>query len=191
MHWPIDYDEPPFIANFWANFKFREDVRRLAATVLYAMDKKYQLGINPEAQGIQEGKFYGAHLRPAADATNAGWTPCSVQSEHYLAHAAHNHHPLIYVASGSPPDILRFGDEAANNTFPMEVTTKSLLLEGKGFERDRDEMSRLTSRQQSLIDFEVYSEHHRISTLVRNEKVHLAYWTGVGSYCGQRAVQIK
>ena len=130
-------------------------MRRLAATVLYAMNKKYQLGIDPEAQGIHDGKFYGAHLRTAADAASAGWTPYSTQSSHYLSHASHNHLPLIYVASGSPPDILLLSQDAANYSFPMEVTTKSLLFAEKGFEKEKDEMEGLTWDQQALVDYEV------------------------------------
>jgi hypothetical protein len=155
LQWPIDYDDPTFIATFGRIFRFREDVRRLAATVLYAMDKKYQLGIDPKAPGIQDGKFYGAHLRTAVDAASAEWTPYAIQSNHYLSHAAHNHLPLIYVASGSPPNIMRLSEEAANNSFPMEVTMKSMLLEGKGYEKERNEMSRLTWDQQGLVDYEV------------------------------------
>ena len=72
LQWPIDYDQPAFIACFGRILKLNEDVRRLAAKVLYAMDEEFHLGLNPKIPGIQEGKFYGAHLRTAVDAAKAG-----------------------------------------------------------------------------------------------------------------------
>lgn len=154
LRWPIDYDGPAFIANFGRILRLSEDVRRLAAIVLYAMNEKYQLGINPAIPGIQEGKFYGAHLRAAIDAVKAGWTPYWTQSENYISVAANSNLPLIYTASDSQEDLLKFV-QAANYSFAMEVTTKDLLLAGKGFAKERAEMSTLTLDQQSLVDYEV------------------------------------
>jgi hypothetical protein len=155
LQWPINYDQPPFIACFGRILRLNEDVRRLAAKILYAMDEEFQLGMNPQIPGIQEGKFYGAHLRTAIDAVRAGWTPYENQSDNYLLHAASSQLRLIYAASDSPPDLLQFTDDAANYTIPMNVTTKELLLVGQSYARERAEMAELTLDQQSLVDYEV------------------------------------
>ena len=154
LQWPIDSDGQAFIASFGRIIRFNEEVRRLAAVVFYSMNEKYQLGMNPALPGIQEGKFYGSHLRTAVDAVKAGWTPYSIQSKNYIMEAVHSNIPLIYLAADSPPELLQFV-QAANLSSAIKVTTKDLLLLRKGFAKELDEMSLLTLDQQSLIDYEV------------------------------------
>ena len=60
LRFPFSYDEPAFVATFGRLLKIREDIRRLAATVLYSMSKKYHLNLDVSKPDIQEGKFYGA-----------------------------------------------------------------------------------------------------------------------------------
>ncbi|KAG0650723.1 hypothetical protein D0Z07_2317 [Hyphodiscus hymeniophilus] len=155
LQWPLSYDQPAFVATFGRILRFNEDLRRLAATVVYAMSAKYQLGINPSLPGIQDGRFYGAHLRSAIDAVKASWTPYETQAKNYISHATDSNLRLMYAASDSPKDLVMFIDEAGNNSFPIEVTTKDLLLLEKGFKRDVVEMASLTLEQQSAIDYEV------------------------------------
>ncbi|KAF4627887.1 hypothetical protein G7Y89_g10270 [Cudoniella acicularis] len=75
LQFPLSYDDPHFVANFGKILRFREDVRRLAATVQFAMSQKYEMGIEAGEEGIFPGRYYGAHLRTAPDAKAARWTP--------------------------------------------------------------------------------------------------------------------
>lgn len=133
--------------------RFREDVRRLAATVLYAMDKQFAMGFDPDLPGVRPGLFYGAHLRTAADAKAAGWTPYARQAENYLTHARHKELSTIYLATGNQEDAKTFTETAAN--LSISVTTKEELLAGKRFQRELTEMNSLTWDQRGLIDYEV------------------------------------
>ena len=130
--------------------------------MLYAMNFHYHLDFDAAFPGIQAGKFYGAHLRTAVDAVRAGWTPYLYQSKNYISDAAANHFPLIYLTSDSPLDTLKFIDQAGNHSFPMEVTTKDLLLAGTGFGSERAEMAGLTSDQQDAVDYEVLLKASRV-----------------------------
>ena len=59
LQFPLGYDDPALVATFGRIFRFREDIRRLAAAVLYSMNTKYNLNLVVSKPGIQEGKFYG------------------------------------------------------------------------------------------------------------------------------------
>jgi len=173
LQFPLSYDDPKFVANFGKILRFREDVRRLAGAVLYALSTKHSLSI-PPTSSILLSKFYGAHLRTAADAQAAGWTPYSIQSANYLSGASHLNLSTIYLTSGNEEDVGRFAERAAN--ISISVETKESLLGGeppreilredgkvvmgsrkgvKGFEREWNELQALTLDQQGLVDYEV------------------------------------
>lgn len=153
FEFPILYDEPDFVATFGRIVRFNHDLRRLGATVLYALDKKYKLGIEPDATGIPAAeKFYGAHLRTDADAVKALFASYDEQSKAYLQGAKEHKIPFIYLASGSAGDTKRFTREARKKK--IQVTTKTALLEGsKEFASEVAEMKKLTWDQQALVDF--------------------------------------
>jgi hypothetical protein len=153
LQFPLSYDDPSFVANFGKILRFREDIRRLAGTTLYAMNKKHGIGMDPDLVGVHPGLFYGAHLRTAADAKAAGWTPYINQSVNYLSHANQHKLPVIYLTTGNEADAKRFTEDAAS--FNMSVSTKEELLAEKGFERELKEMKALTWDQRGLIDYEV------------------------------------
>lgn len=155
FEYDINTDPAPFVATFGRIVRFREDIRRLSAIVIYAMEKKYKLGFNPAPVGIPEArKFYGAHLRTAVDATAAGFAPYEEQSAAYLEMAHKNNLTVAYIASGSPPDIQRITTTAAEQG--ISVTTKNALLEGDPEFKDAlAEMKALTWDQQALIDYMV------------------------------------
>jgi len=153
LQFPLSYDDPLLVANFGKMLRFREDVRRLAATVLYAIDKKYGIGIDPDLPGVRLGLFYGAHLRTEADAKAAGWTPYAHQAENYLNHAHHEKMSTIYLVTGNEADAKTFAETAAN--LSIAVTTKEELLARKGFQKELKEMKSLTWDQRGLIDYEV------------------------------------
>ncbi|TVY27914.1 hypothetical protein LHYA1_G003013 [Lachnellula hyalina] len=153
LQFPLSYDDALLVGNFGRMLRVREDVRRLAATVLYAMDKKFGMGVDSNLAGVQPGLFYGAHLRTAADAKAAGWTPFAQQAENYLNHARAKQLSTIYLSTGNEEDAKVFIETAA--TLSIDVTTKEELLGGKKFERELEEMKLLTWDQRGLIDYEV------------------------------------
>lgn len=155
FEWPILYDPASFIATFGRIIRFNSTFLNLAATVLYALDKGYNLGIEPAKTGIPtKGKFYGAHLRTDSDAVAASFASYEEQSSSYLASAEKNKLSFIYLASGSPPDIERFTETAAGKG--IKVTTKVALLENEPeFADALKEMKALTWDQQALIDYMV------------------------------------
>jgi len=152
FEFPTNYDTPGFIATYGRILRFHETVRRLAAIVLYAMDKKYELEINPAARGIPAPeKFYGAHLRTAADAAKAGFAPYEDQAAAYLEDANKHKLPVIYLACGSAPDVERFTATAAEQN--ISVTTKLALLSSPEYANALEEMKALSWDQQAQIDY--------------------------------------
>jgi len=117
------------------------------------MDQKYNLDINPAARGVPApGKFYGAHLRTAVDAAKAGFAPYKDQAAAYFSDAQKHKLSVVYLASGSAPDIKRFTEEAAEKN--MSVTTKyDLLSSSPEFANALEEMKALTWDQQAEIDY--------------------------------------
>jgi hypothetical protein len=153
LQFPLSYDDSHLVANFGKLLRFREDVRRLAGVVLYALDTRYNLGIEAAKEGVRLGHFYGAHLRTEHDARVAKWTPYEVQSENYLVHARQSQLSVIYLATGNVEDATRMTEAASN--LRIAVTTKDILLREAGFEKELTEMEALAWDQQGLIDYEV------------------------------------
>lgn len=58
-HW-YQYDQPSFVASFGRILRFKDELRRLAATVLYSMSNRYHLHLDVTKSGIQKGTFFGA-----------------------------------------------------------------------------------------------------------------------------------
>lgn len=145
--------------------RFREDTRRLAATVLYALSQKHELGLfEGNNKSIFPRKYYGAHLRTGPDATAAGWTPYSIQSQNYISEATKYSLELMYVASGNTADLARL---AAINSSIIVETKESLLGEPvspgsyeiarprKGFKSEWAALMALNWDQRMLVDYEV------------------------------------
>lgn len=155
FEFPIMFDSPDFIATFGRIVQFKSELRRLSAEVLYALNKKYKVGIEPAKLGVpSKKKFYGAHLRTDADAIAASFDSYDAQSTAYLAGAKKNRLYFIYLASGSKPDIERFTADAAKKK--ISVTTKYALLEDdEEFADTLRRMKELTWDQQALIDYNI------------------------------------
>ncbi len=165
LEFPLSYDDPHFVPHFGRILRFREDTRRIAAAVLYALAQKYNLdlGLQKTEPFISGGQFYGAHLRTGEDATAAAWTPFEIQSANYMSEMKRYNLPVMYVAGGIPADLAALS-AAANSSFVVE-TKESLLSERKviseplvakkGFESEWNELQTLTWDQQQLVDYEV------------------------------------
>ncbi|CAG8959082.1 hypothetical protein HYFRA_00012863 [Hymenoscyphus fraxineus] len=150
---PLEYDEPQFVANFGKVLRFREDVRRLAGTVIYALNQRFGFGIHPDRGGVQEHGYYGAHLRTEGDATSANWTDYEDQAESYLKAVKSSGLKVVYLTTGNDEDKIRFAKDAANSS--VTVVTKEDLLSTHGFEKEFAEMQNLGWEQKLLIDYQV------------------------------------
>ncbi|KAH8676555.1 hypothetical protein BGZ60DRAFT_372421 [Tricladium varicosporioides] len=153
LQFPLSYDDPHFVSNFGKILRFREDVRRIAATVQWAMSKKFDMGMKAREDGVFPGRYYGAHLRTAPDAKAAGWTPYETQAKNYLDHASQWHIPVIYLAGSEKKDLQTFRLAAGN--FSLAVTTKEELLAEKGYANELKELDTLQWDQRILVDYEM------------------------------------
>lgn len=152
LRWPFSYDKPDFVATYGRLLLIREDVRRLAAVILYSMSKTYDLSLNLSGP-IQQGKFYGAHMRTASDALAVGWPGYDEQSKNYLDAVSRTNLSLVYLTTGNPGDAARFTATAARSN--ITVVTKDTLLAGAEFAGERDEMGRLSWDHLGMIDYYV------------------------------------
>jgi len=178
---PIAYDTDAFTRNFGRLFRFRSDVRRLAASALYSLSTNLSPDLRANS-GITSKAYMGAHLRTASDAAKAGWPGYEVQAAAYLSQAAAHDLNVIYVASGSAPDIARFRSDAGvqNRT----VVTKEDLLRGEELE----ELRALSWDQQALVDFEVLS---RSSSFGGIEESSFAWMVAVKRHLRSEMVEME
>jgi hypothetical protein len=98
-------------------------IRDIAGRVLYELNKKFQLGIDPSLNGVPKSAYYGAHLRTESDATKAGMMGYDIQAPFYMAAASAAKLSIIYAASFREEDLARFKTEAMEQ-YGIEVTTK-------------------------------------------------------------------
>jgi hypothetical protein len=94
----------------------------------------YSLPKNVEI-GVQNGTYYGAHLRTAKDAAAAGGTKYKTQSDNLLKDAISHSLSLIYLASGNAVDTEKFITEAASQN--ITVISKNHILESDELESER------------------------------------------------------
>ncbi|EON98887.1 putative alternative oxidase protein [Phaeoacremonium minimum UCRPA7] len=162
LEYPVRDDGDAFVREFGKILSFRNDTRALAAKVLFELNKKFELSINP-TKAINPGAFYGAHLRLEDDATWA-WSPdewrfsrMKDQFEEQFRNVARANLNVVYAASGNQTVVELFaeglrkylaanlGEEERNVT----VVTKHDLLQGS----DRQKLDSLTFDQHALVDF--------------------------------------
>ncbi|KAL3426641.1 hypothetical protein PVAG01_00150 [Phlyctema vagabunda] len=158
LQFPLSYDKAEFVANLGRVFRFRHDVRRLAATVLYALNEKYKLNIDPEA-GIEAEKYYGGHVQPIDE----GWTSYDDQTKNYVAAASEQKLKVLYLATGSETTLDKFNLKATE--YNLTTETKTTLLAGPEYAAERSEMGLLTWDQQALIDYEILLRSSRFGGL--------------------------
>ncbi|TVY40673.1 hypothetical protein LSUB1_G004426 [Lachnellula subtilissima] len=152
LRWPFSFDNPEFVATFGRILLIRDDVRRLAAMILYSMDKTYNLSLNLSGP-IQPDKFYGAHMRTASDALAVGWPGYDEQSKNYLDAVSATNLSLVYLTTGNPADAARFTAKAATKN--ITVVSKDTLLAGEEFAAERAEMKNLSWDHLGMIDYYV------------------------------------
>lgn len=159
LEYPVHDDGDAFVNEFGKILSFREETRVLAAKVLWALDRRFGLAVDP-ARAVTPGAYYGAHLRLEADAIWA-WPPeewrfsrMEDQFEAQRANLARTGMNVVYVASGNQTvvDVFAAWLNASNVTEAVgavSVVTKYDLLSGP----DRERLQSLTFDQQALVDF--------------------------------------
>lgn len=162
LEYPALDDGPAFYREFGKVLSFRADARRLAAKVLWELDARHALGLDP-SRAVTPGAYYGAHLRLEQDAVWA-WPPeewrFSRTEEQFAAQFANIARAglgVVYVASGDMGVVGHFaaglranmsmGGAAAGRN--VTVVTKHDLLLGD----DRARLDAMTFDQQALVDF--------------------------------------
>ncbi|KAI0132112.1 hypothetical protein BJ170DRAFT_231137 [Xylariales sp. AK1849] len=162
LEYPVRDDGDAFADEFGKILSFRNDTRALAAKVLFELNQKFALSIDPR-KAINPDAFHGAHLRLEEDAIRA-WPPeewrfsrMDDQFEEQFRNLERTGLGVVYVASGNQTVVDLFAEglsrRIAVNSSPekrnVTVVTKHDLLQGP----DRLELDGLTFDQQALVDF--------------------------------------
>lgn len=141
--------------NFGQLVKVGAMYKGLAALVVWRLVERFGLDLDP-SEAVPRGQFYGAHLRTADDAKNAGWMDvegmnASAQMEEYIGHAKEHKLRVIYVASGNIEDVERLKQKAATEVPQIAVVSKTDLLPA----HEASALSEFSWDQQALVDWEV------------------------------------
>lgn len=139
FEWSAHSDGEPAWIEFGKLLRWRQDIHALARRVHQALSKGY-----PEAGP----GYLGAHLRTEDDVRDVdSWLTYEEQRDYFLQATRARGFSLIYVASGSAPDIQRFTEDAANEG--ITVLTKTSLLDEAGLE----ELAGYSWDQQAMVDY--------------------------------------
>lgn len=163
---PVCRDEQEFVSSFSGVLPIRHDIARFAASVLFEMNHRFKLKIDPW-EGITTRAYLGAHFRisppetfvqlsndqqsePAPIVTlSSPWPKYEKLSSHFLALAAEAALPVIYVASGNVSSNYRLADDAYTLSPPIPVLTKSDLLSPQ----EKQALWKLSWDQQAAVDY--------------------------------------
>ncbi|KAF2217722.1 hypothetical protein CERZMDRAFT_31796 [Cercospora zeae-maydis SCOH1-5] len=155
--WDVDTRSLPMgmRRNFGQLLKVGSMYRGLAALVVWRLVERFGLELDPR-EAVPRGQFYGAHLRTADDAKNAGWMDvegmnASAQMDEYINHAKEYDLRVIYVASGNSEDVEELRQRATVQDPPITVVSKTDLLPA----HEASALSKLSWDQQALVDWEV------------------------------------
>ncbi|EOO02074.1 putative alternative oxidase protein [Phaeoacremonium minimum UCRPA7] len=146
--WPTAYDDPGFTKNFGRILRIREDIRLLAASGLYNMQKRFNLNLDPR-NGIKRDSFIGVHLRTEKDVAGE-FPPYETQAAYYLNYLAQNHIPVVYLATGATEENVTAFAERAQEFGATSVLKRDIL--------DAPELALLDTfswDQRALIDYEI------------------------------------
>ncbi|KAI0161932.1 hypothetical protein GGR52DRAFT_561756 [Hypoxylon sp. FL1284] len=138
--WLTYRDGPEFANTFGGILKFNEQLLRLGKKTLENMRAFAR------ANGVEDGRFLGVHLRTESDALGF-WPTYNTQSEAYLKQATKRGFEAAYIATGDSLEAQNFAG-AAIEMAQMRVVTKADLLENE----DLEELDSLSWDQQGLVD---------------------------------------
>jgi hypothetical protein len=149
--WPTNYDDPAFVTTFGHMFRSRKDARRLAASALFTLRRKWlksQSSSNAIAVGAHG--FVGIHLRTERDVWGSEFPGYDEQAAYYLDYILQSPFRVAYLASGATPENITAFTEQARHV-NITVVTKTDLLEIE----DLQYLATLTWDQQAIVDFEL------------------------------------
>lgn len=162
LEYPVLDDGSAFANEFGKILSFRKNTRDLAAKVLFELNKKFDLSIDP-TKAINAHAYYGAHLRLEEDAIWA-WSPeewrfsrMDDQFDEQFQNLEHTSLDVVYVASGNQTVVDLFAERLSRRPAMgpssqkknVTVVTKHDLLQGADCRR----LDNLTFDQQALVDF--------------------------------------
>lgn len=161
LEYPV-HDDGDAAHEFGKLLSFRNDTRAMAAKVLYELRRQQAPGIDP-AKPVNEGAFFGAHLRLEDDAVWA-WQPdewrfsrMKDQFEEHFRYLARTGLTVVYAACGNQSIVDIFAErlrahlaaDPTAKTKNVTVVTKYDLLTGA----DRRQLDTFSFDQQGLVDF--------------------------------------
>ncbi|KAI8956855.1 hypothetical protein F5Y11DRAFT_361344 [Daldinia sp. FL1419] len=161
--WQIYRDGPEFANTFGNILKLNEQLLRLGEITLEKM-RAYA-----KANGVEDGKFLGVHLRTESDALSF-WPTYATQTEAYLKQATKRGFEAAYIATGDPLEAQNFAG-AAIEMAQMRVVSKTDLLE----DDDLEELESLSWDQQGLIDLIVLlGSDYFVGTMPSSFSIYIA-----------------
>lgn len=157
--WPNSHDSPQLARAFGRLLRVRGDARRIAATVLFRLQKRFRLSLDPRQYGTagpRRESFVGVHLRTERDVAVTApnvFPEYAFQAADYAAYVAESKIPVVFLATGaSPENVTAFAERMAKLNVTV-VTKMDLLQDEDGPERSA--LEDLTFDQRGLIDYEV------------------------------------
>ncbi|KAK3943661.1 hypothetical protein QBC46DRAFT_27776 [Diplogelasinospora grovesii] len=145
---PTAFDKPAFARNYGRILRIRQDARRLAASALYNMQKKFGLNLDPR-NGIKTESFVGVHLRTEKDADQL-FPDYETQAAYLLDYIASSKARVAFMATGATEEHVKAFSARARD-FNVTVVLKRDILEGE----DLALLDKFGWDQRALIDYEI------------------------------------
>jgi hypothetical protein len=150
--WPAAADLPDVARNFGRLLRVRTDARRLAASVLFSLSRRFRLRLDPRV-GHQPAtaSFVGVHLRTEDDIAGDPQFPAYVtQAAYYFNYLVTSKASVAYLATGATAEnVTSFADRARD--FNVTVVTKKDILDGA----ELAQLEAMSWDQRALVDYEV------------------------------------
>ncbi|KIH90395.1 hypothetical protein SPBR_00591 [Sporothrix brasiliensis 5110] len=144
---PAFADQPPLRRYFGRMLRVRKDMRALAATVLFNLQKAFDLQIDPR-KGIDIDAFVGVELRTLPDPLR--FPDYTEQASDALSFVVANNLSQIYLTEGATKENITSFTERCRD-FNIAVITKEDLVEGA----DAALLASLSYDERFLVDYEV------------------------------------
>lgn len=144
---PAFADAPPLRRHFGRMLRVRQDLRALAATVLFNLQKAFDLQIDPR-KGIDIDAFVGVELRTQNDPLR--FPDYTIQASDALSYVIANNLSQVYLTEGATAENITSFTERCRD-FSVAVVTKEDLVEGA----DASKLASLSYDERFLVDYEV------------------------------------
>ncbi|KAK0731620.1 hypothetical protein B0H67DRAFT_597472 [Lasiosphaeris hirsuta] len=145
---PTSAHNPTFVQHFGRILRIREDARRVSASALYNMQKRFQLQLDPR-HGLKSDTFAGLHLRTERDAEHV-FPSFEDQAAYLLDYVTSSKARVVFMATGADEsNVTAFAERAAD--FDVTVLLKKDLLQ----EEDLNVLKGFTWDQRALVDYEI------------------------------------